>query len=67
MDKLGRDLFSEVAANYARHRPTYPDALFAFVCSLCPQPRRLAWDLATGSGQAAVKVGSAGSVLLCRL
>jgi len=48
-----KDLFSGVAAGYARYRPTYPPALFAHLASLCPD-RRAAWDCATGSGQAAV-------------
>jgi SAM-dependent methyltransferase len=48
-----KDLFSAKAAEYATFRPTYPDALFDFVASL-PAERRLAWDCATGNGQAAV-------------
>jgi SAM-dependent methyltransferase len=46
------DHFSGHAADYARYRPDYPDELFAFLASLAPT-RRLAWDCATGSGQAA--------------
>jgi SAM-dependent methyltransferase len=46
------DHFSGHAADYARYRPDYPDELFAFLASLAPA-RRLAWDCATGSGQAA--------------
>jgi len=44
--------FSGFADTYARARPTYPDALFAHLASLV-EPRRLAWDCATGNGQAA--------------
>lgn len=47
-----QDLFSDHAACYARARPSYPRDLLAFVCGLAPA-RRLAWDCATGNGQAA--------------
>jgi len=47
-----RDLFSRGAADYARHRPVYPDALFACLARLAPGRDR-AWDCATGNGQAA--------------
>ena len=49
---LFKDHFSISAAGYASHRPYYPDALFAW---LAQQTRSLglAWDCATGSGQAA--------------
>jgi SAM-dependent methyltransferase len=47
------DHFSAGAAEYARFRPRYPAALFAFLAGL-PSERSMAWDCATGSGQAAV-------------
>lgn len=47
------DNFSRHAADYARHRPQYPDELFTFIASIAPE-RRLAWDCGTGNGQAAV-------------
>ncbi|HMF08106.1 MAG TPA: class I SAM-dependent methyltransferase [Thermoanaerobaculia bacterium] len=47
-----KDHFSGVAQDYARYRPHYPEELFAFLASLCRR-RELAWDCATGSGQAA--------------
>lgn len=47
------DQFSEQAALYAVARPTYPDKLFSFLAGIAPS-RRLAWDCATGSGQAAI-------------
>jgi SAM-dependent methyltransferase len=47
------DLFSRQAATYAAARPSYPDELFAFIASLVSR-RSLAWDCATGNGQAAV-------------
>lgn len=48
-----RDLFSGHARDYGRYRPTYPDALFAWLAAQAPA-RDLAWDVGTGSGQAAV-------------
>lgn len=47
-----KDHFSGHAALYARHRPGYPDALFAYLAARAPG-RTLAWDCGTGSGQAA--------------
>ena len=47
------DHFSEKSAGYARSRPTYPDELFAFLARHAPA-RDLAWDCATGNGQAAI-------------
>jgi SAM-dependent methyltransferase len=48
-----KDLFSAGSADYARFRPTYPAELFAWLASVAPD-RRLAVDLATGNGQAAL-------------
>lgn len=45
--------FSPVAGSYAVARPGYPAELFAWLGSVVPA-RGLAWDTATGSGQAAV-------------
>jgi SAM-dependent methyltransferase len=45
--------FSSFAKLYAEARPTYPAELFAHVASFV-ELRHLAWDCATGSGQAAV-------------
>jgi hypothetical protein len=47
------DHFSAGSADYARYRPDYPPALFDWLASLVPS-RRLAWDCATGNGQAAL-------------
>ncbi len=44
--------FSHGSAQYARHRPRYPAALFDFLREACPRHAR-AWDCATGNGQAA--------------
>lgn len=46
------DLFSAQSSLYARFRPEYPPALFAYLASLVPGHSR-ACDCATGSGQAA--------------
>lgn len=47
------DHFSEHAEDYARFRPTYPDSLYKFLGETVTA-RALAWDCATGNGQAAV-------------
>lgn len=47
------DHFSALAAEYARYRPHYPQELFTYLAGLAPG-KTLAWDCATGSGQAAV-------------
>jgi len=46
------DHFSARAESYARFRPHYPDALFRYLASLT-ENQDLAWDCATGNGQAA--------------
>lgn len=48
-------LFSKQAAVYAAARPTYPRDLFSKLAALTPH-HRLAWDVGTGSGQAAIGV-----------
>src|SRR5262245_55012855 len=48
-----KDHFSGHAACYHQFRPNYPDSLFAYLATLCPS-HELAWDCATGNGQAAV-------------
>jgi SAM-dependent methyltransferase len=47
------DHFSKQAASYAQYRPHYPVDLYAYLASMTPQ-HALAWDCATGSGQAAL-------------
>ncbi len=47
-----KDHFSGHSSDYARHRPTYPDALFSYLRDRC-RFRNHALDCATGSGQAA--------------
>jgi ubiquinone/menaquinone biosynthesis C-methylase UbiE len=48
-----KDHFSGHARQYAEFRPTYPESLFATIASLAPGAK-LAWDCATGNGQAAL-------------
>ena len=47
-----RDHFSGHAGDYAQFRPSYPAALFDWLADAAPA-RGVAWDCATGSGQAA--------------
>lgn len=48
-----KDHFSERSDRYARHRPRYPAELFRFLAA-CARGHALAWDCATGNGQAAI-------------
>lgn len=57
MSEPFKDHFSAQAADYARFRPTYPAALFDWLRARAPGGG-LAWDAATGSGQAAVALAS---------
>lgn len=50
-----KDHFSKQAADYAKFRPRYPSELFEYLGSVAPS-RTLAWDCATGNGQAAVEL-----------
>jgi SAM-dependent methyltransferase len=49
------DHFSGHASEYAAHRPRYPEALYQFLADQC-QDHCLAWDCATGNGQAALSL-----------
>jgi Methyltransferase domain len=53
MSSTDKDHFSGHAACYQQFRPTYPAPLFEFLSSMSPR-HDLAWDCATGNGQAAV-------------
>src|SRR4051812_7637390 len=48
-----KDHFSGHADRYGAFRPTYPSALFEYLGSIS-KGHGLAWDCATGNGQAAV-------------
>ena len=47
-----KDYFSKRSEDYAKYRPVYPLELFEHLASIAPS-RALAWDCATGNGQAA--------------
>ena len=47
-----KDNFSNHAADYAKYRPVYPEALYNHLYSLV-QNTEAAWDVATGNGQVA--------------
>lgn len=48
-----KDHFSGHSTDYAKYRPSYPPALFEWLAALAPARER-AWDVGTGSGQAAL-------------
>ncbi len=50
-----KDNFSGHASDYARYRPTYPDALFAFIYEQLSH-FGAAWDCGTGNGQVAIRL-----------
>jgi len=52
-----KDHFSKQAAGYAKCRPRYPQELFDYLGSI-PPSRHVAWDCATGNGQAAIGLAS---------
>ena len=52
-----KDHFSGHSPEYSAFRPHYPEQLFAYLASLCAE-HHLAWDCATGSGQAAISLAN---------
>lgn len=52
-----KDHFSNQAEQYAQHRPSYPPALIDWISAQATQ-QELAWDAATGNGQAAVALAT---------
>lgn len=50
-----KDHFSKQAADYAKFRPRYPREMFKYLGTVA-RSRALAWDCATGNGQAAVQL-----------
>ncbi|GLJ23053.1 hypothetical protein SUGI_0435070 [Cryptomeria japonica] len=50
-----KEVYGTVARNYAEFRPRYPSQLFSLLSSLTPQ-HHLAWDVGTGTGQAAIEL-----------
>lgn len=49
---MSKDLFSEVAKNYALYRPVYPSEIYDFIYAHLHN-YNTAWDCATGNGQVA--------------
>lgn len=47
------DHFSSTSREYSFSRPTYPDVLYRFLNDITPN-KDMAWDCATGNGQAAI-------------
>jgi SAM-dependent methyltransferase len=52
-----KNYFSVQAGDYAKFRPTYPPELIEYVASIAPG-HQVAWDCATGNGQAAISLAS---------
>jgi ubiquinone/menaquinone biosynthesis C-methylase UbiE len=52
---MAKDLFSNQASLYAQYRPGYPHELYEYILQHVNN-RQLAWDCATGNGQAAVEL-----------
>lgn len=52
-----KDHFSHASDDYRRWRPGYPPVMFEWLASLAPATS-LAWDCATGNGQAAVALAA---------
>ncbi len=52
-----KDYFSKQASDYAKFRPRYPREMFEYLGSITPT-RELAWDCATGNGQAAIELAN---------
>lgn len=52
---MAKDLFSNQATLYAQYRPGYPRELYEHILQHVNN-RQLAWDCATGNGQAAVEL-----------
>jgi ubiquinone/menaquinone biosynthesis C-methylase UbiE len=52
-----KDHFSRQAADYAQFRPRYPREMFEYLASITPTCE-LAWDCATGNGQAAIELAN---------
>lgn len=50
-----KDHFSAHAGEYAKFRPRYPKELFRYLAKIVPE-KEIAWDCATGNGQAAVEL-----------
>lgn len=58
-----KDNFSDHAADYAKYRPVYPQALYDYLFSLVDS-KDYAWDVATGNGQVAIQLAQVFSKVL---
>jgi ubiquinone/menaquinone biosynthesis C-methylase UbiE len=58
-----KDHFSKQAHSYSAFRPTYPDELFDWIAEQCVE-KKLAWDVATGNGQAAIPLARRFSLVI---
>ncbi|MBK7763516.1 MAG: class I SAM-dependent methyltransferase [Bacteroidetes bacterium] len=54
---MKNDFFSVQSAHYAKYRPVYPQDLYDFIIHHVNE-RQLVWDVATGSGQAALALSA---------
>lgn len=52
---MAKDLFSNQASLYAQYRPGYPGELYEYIVQHVNE-KHMAWDCATGNGQAAVEL-----------
>jgi SAM-dependent methyltransferase len=52
---MAKDNFSKQSRDYAAFRPVFPDAVYQFILQQV-QGFDLAWDVATGNGQSAIKI-----------
>ena len=50
---MTKDLFSRQSEVYARFRPSYPQDLYDYILQFVGE-KNMAWDCATGNGQAAL-------------
>ena len=50
---MSKDLFSKQSDIYAKYRIGYPPGLMAYILQFVRE-RKVAWDCATGNGQAAI-------------
>jgi len=54
---MSKDLFSNQASTYTRYRPVYPKELYNYILKFVTE-KNMAWDCATGNGQAALALAS---------
>ncbi|NVJ66184.1 MAG: class I SAM-dependent methyltransferase [Gammaproteobacteria bacterium] len=52
-----KNYFSDIAQQYQRNRPDYPSEIFQYLSMVCDN-HQLAWDVGTGTGQAAAQLAN---------